>query len=227
MAIVRRVLIRVLESIVLVSLPPLILLSGLYLFLSPAYVRYEYGRASLPRSSVLTDGQRYVAAVECIRYLRTGVGLEALQRLEGSDGALFNDRELRHMADVKRVTRAAFTVLHTSALVVVGAVVVLARYGPRGQWARRLAQGAGLTAGLVTLLLIAVVANFNWFFTTFHHIFFEGDTWLFPYTDSLIQLYPLPFWIDVVQLWVLEAIIASCLVGGAALWWRRRSLGHW
>ena len=32
------------------------------------------------------------------------------------------------------------------------------------------------------------------FFTVFHEIFFKGDSWLFLYSDTLIRLFPLPFW---------------------------------
>jgi integral membrane protein (TIGR01906 family) len=215
---------RLLGVIIVVGLPPAIVLSNLYILMSPAYVRYEYGKAGFPPATLLSEEQRYTAAVECIRYLRTGVGIEALQRLEGSGGPLFNKRELRHMADAKKVAQGAFTFHRVCAVLVLGAVLYQTRYGPRGECARRLAQGTGLTIVLVALLLITAVVNFNWFFTAFHRVFFEGDTWLFPYTDTLIQLFPLPFWFDIVQLWVLGTVIESCAVGGLALWWLRRLL---
>jgi integral membrane protein (TIGR01906 family) len=215
---------RLLGVIVVVGLPPVILLSNLYLLISPGYVRYEYGKADFPPATRLSQEQRYAAAEECVRYLRTGVGIEALQKLQGREGPLFNERELRHMVDVKRVARATFTFHRVCSVLVVAAALCLVRFGTPGECARRLAQGAGLTVALVALLLIAVVVNFNWFFTTFHRVFFEGETWLFAYTDSLIQLFPLRFWSDTAQLWVLTAILESCLLGGVALWWLRRSL---
>ncbi len=215
---------RFLGALIVVGLPPVILLSNLYFLMSPAYLRFEYGRAELPPATHLTEAQRYIAAVECTRYLRTGASIDALRQLEGNEGPLFNERELRHMEDVKGVTQRAFTFHKICTLLVVGAALYLARYGHRGECARRLMQGAGLTVLLVTLLLITAIANFNWFFTAFHRVFFEGDTWLFPYTDTLIQLFPLRFWFDVVQLWVLSTIVESCLIGGLALWWLRASL---
>lgn len=224
MATLERVFLRLLEVVIIVGLPPVIVLSGLYILMSPAYIRYEYGKAGFPQATRLSEEQRYTAAVECIRYLRTGMGIEALQRLEGTQEPLFNERELRHMVDVKGVTRGVLAFHRMCTVLVLGAVLYLACYGPEGECARRLAQGAGLTIVLVALPLIAAVVNFDWFFTAFHRVFFEGDTWLFLYTDTLIQLFPLPFWFDIVQLWVLGAIIASCILGGLALWWLRRSL---
>jgi uncharacterized membrane protein len=35
------------------------------------------------------------------------------------------------------------------------------------------------------------------FFTLFHGLFFEGDSWLFLYSDTLIRLFPIRFWQDV------------------------------
>jgi integral membrane protein (TIGR01906 family) len=53
------------------------------------------------------------------------------------------------------------------------------------------------------------------FFTTFHRLFFEGETWIFPYTDTLIRLFPIRFWMDVgatiVGLMVVEALTLTVL----------------
>lgn len=224
MATLEHTFLRFLGVLLVLGLPPVILLSNLYFLMSLAYLRYEYGRAGFPPTTGLTEAQRYVAAAECIRYLRTGAGIDALQELEGSEGPLFNERELQHMEDVKGVTRGAFTFHQACTPLILGAALYLARFGVRGECARRLVQGAGLTVLLVTLLLITAVGNFNRFFNAFHRLFFEGDTWLFPYTDSLIQLFPLRFWFDIVQLWVLGTIVESCLIGGLALWWLRSPL---
>ncbi|MEA3345494.1 MAG: TIGR01906 family membrane protein [Chloroflexota bacterium] len=220
----RRVLLGLLRAVIITGLPPVIALSGLYVLMSPAYLRYEYGRANSPSPTRAGGGKRYSAAVECVRYLHTKAGIEVLQKLEGSEGPLFNERELHHMVDVKGLTQRALIFHRVCTVLVLGAVLYLARYGPRREWARRLVQGAGLTITLVALLLVAAMVNFSWFFTLFHRIFFEGDTWLFPYTDTLIQLFPLRFWFDIVQLWVLGTILLSCIIGGLALWWLRRSM---
>jgi len=40
------------------------------------------------------------------------------------------------------------------------------------------------------------VANWDFFFTGFHRIFFEGDSWLFSTRATLIRLFPERFWFD-------------------------------
>jgi uncharacterized membrane protein len=53
---------------------------------------------------------------------------------------------------------------------------------------------------------------FDVFFTWFHGLFFEGDSWLFLFSDTLIRLFPIRFWEDA---FLLAAVIA--LGGGLAL----------
>ena len=75
-----------------------------------------------------------------------------------------------------------------------------------------MARGGWLTVGLIVALLVYLVLNFNSLFVLFHRVFFEGDTWLFEYSDTLIRLFPVVFWRDAF-IWV--GVLS--LGGGAAL----------
>ena len=67
--------------------------------------------------------------------------------------------------------------------------------------------------GLIVVIGIAVNPNVFWnFFAGFHSLFFEGDSWLFLYSDTLIRLFPLRFWQDA---FLSAALIA--LGGGLGL----------
>ena len=54
----------------------------------------------------------------------------------------------------------------------------------------------GKTLGIIGLILTTVILNFNALFSAFHKIFFEGDTWLFYFSDTLIRLFPMRLWQD-------------------------------
>jgi len=58
---------------------------------------------------------------------------------------------------------------------------------------------------------IGVFFAFGVLFVGFHRIFFEGSTWIFPYSDTFIRLYPERFWRDtfvyVVFMTLVEAIL--------------------
>ncbi|RPJ17838.1 MAG: DUF1461 domain-containing protein, partial [Chloroflexi bacterium] len=80
----------------------------------------------------------------------------------------------------------------------------------RGGW---LMVGLAVTIGLIVVVGIAVNPNVFWtFFSGLHTLFFEGDSWLFHFSDTLIRLFPIRFWQDA---FLLAAIIA--LGGGVAL----------
>ena len=67
--------------------------------------------------------------------------------------------------------------------------------------------------GLVLAMILYLAINFRQLFTNFHRIFFEGDTWLFKFSDTLIRLFPMQFWQD-----AFIAAGALTFLGGLALW---------
>jgi integral membrane protein (TIGR01906 family) len=123
------------------------------------------------------------------------------------------------MDDVKRVTKGALNAWYVSLalLAVLGAWAWFGKWDQayrqglrRGGW---LMVGLAVAIGLVVVVGIAVNPNVFWnFFAGFHSLFFEGDSWLFLYSDTLIRLFPLRFWMDA---FLFAAVIA--LGGGVAL----------
>lgn len=202
----------------LVSLivPVFLLLTGLRLLLTPAFVELEYSLPGFPADSYgmpAADRQRY--ALSALDYLVNEEGIEFLGDQTFPDGApLYNQRELRHMHDVKQLTQAVLNVWAGITLASV-ALFLLAR---RGGWSAELRsaiqQGGRLTVLLIAAILILVVLSFDAIFVGFHRIFFEGDTWLFQYTDTLIRLFPMRFWQDV---FIAAGLLTA--LGGLLLGW--------
>jgi integral membrane protein (TIGR01906 family) len=217
-----RELLWVSSFLIMALLPVVMILSPLYALISPFYLRVEYSKATFPPSDRFSSDRRLALAQVCVRYLRTDAGIEVLASLQDEEGPLFNERELSHMADVKRVTQAAFMAHRIVTALLLAAGLYLALRGPARELARRVLNASWLTLGIVGLLLVAAAVDFDAVFTGFHRLFFVGDTWRFLYTDTLIQLFPIVFWFDAVQLWVLCVVGEALLVGGAAWWWRRR-----
>jgi integral membrane protein (TIGR01906 family) len=48
------------------------------------------------------------------------------------------------------------------------------------------------------VVVIGIFAGISFwqFFTLFHDLFFASGSWQFEFSDSLIRLFPLPFWED-------------------------------
>ncbi|MBI5955125.1 MAG: TIGR01906 family membrane protein [Chloroflexi bacterium] len=195
--------------------------AALRILLTPVFYTVEYNMPYFPADEYgFTKEDRLRWAKPSVEYLISGADISYLGDLKFDDGTpLYNERELSHMADVKGVVLNALGAW-TISLIVLAALAIFAKRGGwipdylnglrrGGLWMIGLAAALGLMAGIG----IAVNPNVFWeFFTLFHQIFFEGDSWLFYYSDTLIRLFPIRFWQDAF-LWA--AVLA--LGGGAAL----------
>ncbi len=205
---------------IVVTIPPVILLSNLYFLVTPAFLRLEYGKPGFPESPGFTSEERLRQAEATLTYLRSWQGVDALQQLEHKGTPLYNVREVIHLADVKWVVSWAF-VVHAIALVIflLAFIYVLWRADLRAYLP--VAIFWGCLALVVPLLGMGAFAyiNFDLFFVTFHQLFFTGDSWLFPGSDSLIRLFPLPFWTDAATIWIVFAAGEAVLAAAAAYLW--------
>lgn len=203
-------------------LVPLALIGlGLRVLLTPFFLQIEYNMPYFPSDEYgFTKEDRLKWAPYALDYLVNDEDISYLGDLKFDDGTpLYNERELSHMDDVKRVTRGALNVWYIS----LALLVMLGVWSWRGGWTQTYRQGLmrggwlmiGLAVGIGLIVVIGIAVNPNvfWnFFAGFHSLFFEGDSWLFLYSDTLIRLFPLRFWQDAF-LWA--AVIA--LGGGFAL----------
>lgn len=187
-------------------LTPLVLLGlALRLLLSPLFLQVEYRMPGFPADTYgFTREDRLRWAPFAVTYLTSNEGTDFLGNLRFDDGTpLYNERELSHMDDVKIVTRGALNIFY-------GALAGLALLG---LWSRRPQQwqafrqglkrggwimvGLAGAVGVVVLVGMFLIPDLFWaFFEGFHSLFFEGDSWLFLYSDTLIRLFPIRFWQD-------------------------------
>lgn len=211
-----------LRTILWLCTPLMLLLSNLYVLATPAYVRYEYSKPTFPPADIYEPQERQSLAEASVYYLRSNEGIEYLQDLQSQGQPVYNTRELKHMQDVKVVMTVAFRVQELCALLVL-ATLALAWHA--GQWPlalRAVYQGCrGFVTALVAVGCLAYV-SFDSFFTAFHRVFFSGDSWLFAYTDTLIQLFPVPFWMDATWGLVLFTLVECLVVGTVAYFFARR-----
>jgi integral membrane protein (TIGR01906 family) len=213
----------IVRLILWVCTPLVLLLSNLYIVATPAFIRYEYGKPGFPLADVYDDAERLRLAQATLHYLRSNVGVEYLTNLESHGQVAYNPREIKHLVDVKWVMNAAFWVHAVSALLCALAIAFSWRRTARRS-GTLLALSQGCWALLFALLAIGIVAyvSFDVFFVFFHRVFFSGDSWLFAFTDTLIQLFPVQFWMDATWALALLAIAEAIVLGLATGLWARR-----
>lgn len=195
--------------------------TALRILLSPIFINIEYRMPYFPADEFgMTQQDRLRWAPYALEYLVNNSDISYLGDLTFEDGTpLYNERELSHMADVKNVVKGALLawMISLAMLILFAILAYLKKWmhnyvnGLRrgGIWMIGLATTLGFIAGVG----IAINPDVFWqFFTLFHKVFFEGDTWLFYYSDTLIRLFPMRFWEDA----FLYAAILS-LGGGIGL----------
>jgi len=211
----------ILSWLITFLIPLALIGSALRLLLTTTFLHIEYNMPRFPQDEYgFTKEDRLKWAPYAVEYLVNNADISYLGDLAFDDGTpLFNERELSHMDDVKRVTKGALNVWYAT-LAVLLALRIWSRLGHWEQAYRRgLRRGGWLMVwlaaaiGLIVILGIAINPDIFWgFFTAFHKLFFEGDSWLFLYSDTLIRLFPIRFWQDA---FLIAAVIA--LGGGLTL----------
>ena len=113
--------------------------------------------------------------------------------IEGYEGELFREIEVRHMVDVKALFTAIKWVTVACALtapLTFAAMIFLDRERYRLKH-RNLFKytliGNGLFIGLLVLLMLI---DFNWAFEQFHYLFFNNMDWQLSSSDLLIEMLP-------------------------------------
>ncbi len=187
---------RILTWFMTLAVPFFLLMTAIRLLFTPLYPQVIYrvpGFPPDPYGFTLADRLHWSAV--SINYLLNNSGIDYLANQRLSDGApLYNERELSHMLDVKVLVQKMIVAWWILLVALVGLGLWAWRSGWLPDFIHGLGNGGKLTIALIVLILAGVAISFNALFTGFHEIFFTGNSWIFYYSDSLIRLFPLPFW---------------------------------
>ncbi len=203
-------------------LTPLALIGlALRILLTPIFYTIEYNLPYFPQDEYgFTKDDRLKWAPYAVDYLINNEDISYLADLKFDDNfPLFNERELSHMQDVKHVIQNSLRVWYITLSILFLLFILFYKLNWLREYYLALSQGGWLMITLALSLVFVAGAGillnpdiFWAFFSGFHALFFEGDSWLFYYSDTLIRLFPIRFWQDAV---IAIAVIA--LGGGLGL----------
>jgi integral membrane protein (TIGR01906 family) len=201
-----------LRILIVISVPFVLTMGVVRIFTLPWYPAWAYERAAFPADpGGMPEAWRLYLAQRCIAYLNLPRGVISLEELHLLDGSpAFNDREISHMADVKRVYGQLTAFAAVALVMAISAGWVLHRRWPSPEVWRALSDGGLLTVLILSVLGVWMLVGWEVFFTQFHAVFFEGGSWLFRWDDTLIRLFPMAFW-----QWA--GLMVAGIVGGIAL----------
>ena len=219
-----RVVAIVLVVSIAVVVPPILVVNALRALATDTYVEYELGRDGFPSDRYgMTDSEREALALVGLRSIQPGSdGIAVLERATLPDGSpAFDQRELGHMEDVRTLFGAALRAQLVALLAIAVLALALAWTRLRSVVPRGLLAGALATLAVAVLAVPVILLGFEGFFTRFHEVFFEGDSWRFSNTDTLIRLYPERFWEDVSQLAAVMTVGQALVLAPLAWLWLR------
>lgn len=191
--------------------PFLIIMTSIRLLLTPLFLEIEYHLPGFPSDPYgFTTEDRLKWSKISLNYLIKNVDPAYLENYSlDASTPLYNVREIGHMLDVKILIKQMLVVWYAILAIIIGAGFLAWPTGWLPEYWKAISRGGWWTIGLIVTILIGVAIGFNAIFTGFHRIFFEGDTWLFAYTDTLIRLFPIRFWSDAfIFIGVLSGIAA-------------------
>lgn len=225
---------------IVVSIPVLLTVGAVRLVMSETFLVWEYNRPNFPADFYgFTKDERLQYAPASIRYLLENHErsyLEALRLprervpvevciIAPEDNNLcymFNERERQHMYDVQVVTQNTYRLGLLTGIISLIAALYLIKI-ERSLLITALRNGSLLTLSTIFTIILLSLTAWDVFFTGFHQIFFEGDSWLFRYSDTLIRLFPEQFWFDAaLTIGILVTLSAIVILAVAQFWSMRR-----
>ena len=115
---------------------------------------------------------------------------------------LFNQREIDHMVDVKNLIEFTLLFERISLVIIFFTLIISSYINGLKEIQRVLIQiiykSFIIWSGIILLIILGMVINFNYTFTLFHKIFFRNDLWILdPRNDYLLILFPERFFLEI------------------------------
>ena len=221
-AAVLKVGMRWVPAVLFVVAVPVFLITGSLTWAFNNIGLYESGfeKYHISRASGISSTDLRQVALDLRGYFNSGEEpLHVVTRIYGQERELFNEKEVHHMRDVKRLlwgVYGAFAVSAVCLAALVAAGFARERGGYQRTLSRRALWGGGLTMALLVLFGIIASVGFDALFLLFHRVSFANDFWqLDPRTDYLVLLFPQGFWFDATMWVALRAIAGGLLLAAA------------
>lgn len=202
-------------------IPILVITTAVRLLATDQYLVFEYGKASFPSDPFgFTNQQRYILASTNIHYVRAHLPNDELSKQTLQGIPVYNPREISHMIDVRAVFQSIFQIWQAAFILALIFGFILWQKGERKLLSSAIQSGGLLTSGFI--LSVGLLAVFAWqfWFNTFHLLFFKPGSWLFSYSDALIRLFPMEFWFDATLTISVLSLFGGLIIALIGWQWR-------
>ena len=216
---------RRIALLVIILLSPVIFLGiPVRLAFTETYLEWYYSSHNLPpdRWGMMKEESLRLAKIG-LRSVLSEKGLKEFRKARLPNGRrAFNEREIRHMMDVKTLLDRFFKAFYLSLLVSFLITMIIKDL--------KFVSKALIFGSLFSLTLFTTAGALSYLFYSkafelFHNLFFDPVSWRFRYTDTLLRIYPMKLWFDS-TMYVFGGTLGLCLLSlgmGFLLRYRRYS----
>ena len=183
----------------------------------PGLYSYGFDKYGISSRTGITDADLRLVGAELRNYFNSdSEPLVVRSRIYGVDREVFNQREVAHLRDVKRLIQGVYIAVLLSAAFLAATVAAGFIWYGGTFWhslVRLVMWGGLLTLALVLSVGVFALVGFDSLFLKFHQLSFSNDLWqLNPNTDYLLIMFPQGFWLDATL-----RVATTAVVGGAFL----------
>jgi integral membrane protein (TIGR01906 family) len=187
---------------------------------------YRYGaeKYDVSQTTALADETLENIYAELINYFNSDADSIAISVVkDGESFALFNQREIIHLRDIKGLIQLDYGVGLGTLVYLLAYAGVCLFWQKRRYWrdlAWGLVGGSSITLGLMLALGLGILFGFEELFWQFHVISFANQLWLLdPTKDYLKMLFPDGFFYDATVLCAIMTAALAIILGGVGGWW--------
>jgi integral membrane protein (TIGR01906 family) len=182
------------------------------------FEKYDVKQSLADNGLYLTDADMEGIARGFIHYFNSSeeyINLTVQQ--DGKTVALFNTEEIIHFKDVKKLFRLDYCVL-LGTFVYCLAFTLINYFWRKGTCRKKLARdmviGSSVTLGLMLLLGIGILLDFDSLFLRFHFLAFTNEFW--SAEGNMLLLTPGGFWNDVFIYGTITIAVLAIILGGVS-----------
>lgn len=202
-----------------ISLILFLFLSGIdFCCFNRSFYNYQHERITINGQRISeyigTDDEGLAELTDfLLSYLENRVdSLDMKMELHGTTREVFNQKEKTHMVDVKNLYLTAMSIRNISLVLSLASLIYLLIKEKAKSFSslfysfKKTLMAYGI---VIVAIATAVIADFDSFWTTFHHIFFAGnDLWLLSLkTDVLIMIVPPEFFNNLLYFIIITIIV--------------------
>lgn len=159
-----------------------------------SFFEKQYTKLNIEKTTQMTKTEYRDATKNLLDYINKNKPITATMKQDDKTIAVFNNKEITHMVDVKNLysSTKTFVMLLLFVMFCLLSMVYIKFRKEALKMIKYYKQALMIFSGVLLLIIVIAVANFDYFWDSFHRLLFTNELWLLdPNVDRMINMYPL------------------------------------